>query len=76
MRVQVRVPAPRCLVLISNCRQTGKMREIFFAAVRVVDSRVASVDGEVFHCLGDRGGVSVGDRLRQHIVITAQDPHE
>ena len=63
-------------MLISNCRQSGKMHEVFVAAVRVVDSRVASVDGEVFHCLGDRGGVSVGDRLRQHIVVAAQGTHE
>ena len=74
--VQVRVPAPRGLVLIGDRRQTGQAHEVFLAGVRVVDPGVAGMGGQVFHRLGDRGGVGVGDRLGQHIVIAAQGPHE
>ena len=74
--VQVRVPAPRGLVLIGDRRQPGQAHEVFLAGVRVVDPGVAGMGGQVFHRLGDRGGVGVGDRLGQHIVIAAQRPHE
>ena len=74
--VQVRVPAPRGLVLIGDRHQPGQPHQVLLAGVRVVDPGVAGMGGQVFHRLGDRGGVGVGDRLGQHIVIAAQRPHQ
>jgi hypothetical protein len=41
-----------------------------------VDPGVSGVGGQVFHRFGDRGGMGVGDRLGQHIVVAAKGPHE
>jgi hypothetical protein len=75
MGVQVRVAAPRGLVLIGDRRQAGQAHQILLTGARVVHPRVAGMRGQIFHRLGQRGGVRVGDRLSHH-VIGAQCSHE
>ena len=73
--VQVRVPAPRGLVLVGDGHQTRQPHQVFLAGARVVHPGVAGVGGQVLHRLGERGGVRVGDRLGHHI-IGAQRPNQ
>lgn len=75
MSVQMRVPAPRGLVLIGDRHQSGQAHEVFFSGERVVHPGVAGMRGQVFHRLGQCGGVGVGDRLGDH-VISAHRPDE
>lgn len=66
--MQVRVPAPRGLVLIRDGGHTRKFDQVFLAGARVVHSGVAGVCGQVLHRLGQCGGVCVNDRLPDDIV--------
>ena len=66
--VQVRVPAPRRLVLIGDRHQPRQALQVLLAGERVVHPGVAGVGGQVLHRLGQRGGVRVGDRLGDHII--------
>jgi hypothetical protein len=75
MGVQVRVAAPGRLVLIGDRHQSGQPHKVFLPGARIVDSRVSRMNGQIFHRLGHRGGVRVGDRLGHH-VIGAQCPDE
>jgi hypothetical protein len=55
-------------MLIGDRHQTRQAHQVFLPGVRVVHPGVAGVGGEVFHRLGQRGGVCVGDRLGHHII--------
>lgn len=73
--VQMRIPAPRRLVLIRHRHQTREVDKVLLLGHRIVHPRVSSMGGEILHRLSQSGGVRVGDPLRHDIIGLQRTNH-